>query len=237
MKVFRRILAALLLPILLAVTTAIGTVAAIVFTPPGHALLARIATRWITDAAAGAVEIGEIRGNIWNSIELNHVTVHDSLGVLVLSAAHIEAGYAFRDLFRRRQVFQHVFIDSLVLHLVRLRPTKQFPEGHWNYEKVFHLGEGPDNGLPPPYMGFYGLRLTNAFVQVDAPTTPGSPHRSVSRNGRAPGTYDHAAQGHRTDGRRYAAIQAGQHLAAVVHVHRRGPGALASRLAAVRPDA
>ncbi len=186
MKVFRRILAALLLPILLAITTAIGTVTAIVFMPAGHALLARIATRWITDAAAGVVEIGDIRGNIWNTIELNHVAVHDSLGVLVLSASHIEAGYAFRDLFRRRQVFQHVVIDSLKLHLVRLRPTPQFPEGHWNYEKVFHLGEGPDNGLPPPYMGFYGLRLTNAFVQVDAPTTPGDRHQPVSRNGRAP---------------------------------------------------
>jgi hypothetical protein len=55
MRIVRRIVAVLFLPIVLAVPTVIGTVAAIVFTPPGHALLARIATQWITRSVAGAV--------------------------------------------------------------------------------------------------------------------------------------------------------------------------------------
>ena len=69
MRVVRRIIAALLLTVVLLLPTVIGTVAAIVFTPPGHALLARIATQWITRAVAGGVEIGEVRGNIWRQIE------------------------------------------------------------------------------------------------------------------------------------------------------------------------
>lgn len=180
MRVLRRIIAILLLPVLLVVATVIGTVAALIFTPPGHGLLARVATTWITGAAAGRVEIGEIRGNIWEHIELDRVVIHDAAGHLVLSSPHIEASYILPELLARRQVFRHVRIDSLILHLVRLR------ENHWNYEKVFHLGEGPDNGLPPPYMAFLGLELTHATIQIDAPTTPGPPHRPISRNGRTP---------------------------------------------------
>ncbi|MES1259338.1 MAG: hypothetical protein ABUL71_01990, partial [Gemmatimonadota bacterium] len=186
MRILRRLLAVLILPILVVLTTVIGGTGVIVMTQPGHALLARIATSWITAAAAGTVEIGEIKGNLWDAIELNHVAIHDSAGNLVLQAAHVEARYILPDLFRRRQLFRNVQVDSLVLHLVRLRPTTQFPQGHWNWEKVFHLGEGPDNGLPPPQMAFYSLRLTNAFVQVDAPTTPGERHKPISRHGAAP---------------------------------------------------
>ena len=180
MRVLRRIIAALLLPVLLAVTTAIGTTAAIVFTPPGHILLARIATAWISGAAAGRVEIGKISGNIWEHVVLEQVAIHDSLGNLILSAPRIEASYILPELLARHQVFRKVRVDSLVLHLVRLRAN------HWNYEKVFHLGEGIDDGKPPPYMAFEGLELTHAFVQIDAPTTPGAPHKPASRNGRAP---------------------------------------------------
>ena len=100
MRVLRRIIAALLLPVLLAVPTAIGTTAAIVFTPPGHILLARIATAWISGAAAGRVEIGKISGNIWEHVVLEQVAIHDSLGNLILSAPRIEASYILPEIGR-----------------------------------------------------------------------------------------------------------------------------------------
>ena len=179
MRVFRHVLAALILPVLLVVAMVLGTVSAIVFTPPGHGLLARLATRWITDASSGTIEIGKISGNIWEHIVLDRVAVHDSLGNLILSAPRIEATYILPELLARRLVFRNVRVDSLVLHLVRLRAN------HWNYEKVFHLGEGVDDG-PPPYMAFDGLKLTHANVQIDAPITPGDRHQPASRNGRQP---------------------------------------------------
>lgn len=180
MRILRRIIAALFLPVVLLVPTVIGTVAAIVFTPPGHALLARIATKWITGAVAGGVEIGEIRGDIWEHVELDRVVIRDAAGGVVLSSPHIEASYVLPELLARRLVFHDVRADSLILHLVRLRA------GRWNYEQVFHIGEGPDDGKPPPHVAFNRLQVTNAFVQVDVPTTPGPPNEPASRNAKAP---------------------------------------------------
>ena len=80
MRVIRRIIAALLTPLVILVAVIVGTTGAIVFTAPGHALLARIASKWITGAVAGGMEIGAIRGNIWNHIELDRVVVRDPRG-------------------------------------------------------------------------------------------------------------------------------------------------------------
>lgn len=180
MRVVRRIIAALLLTVVLLLPTVIGTVAAIVFTPPGHALLARIATQWITRAVAGGVEIGEVRGNIWRQIELDRVVIRDSAGGIILSSPHIAASYVLPELLSHHLVFTNVRVDSLVLHLVRLRA------GRWNYEQVFHLGEGPADGKPPPTVAFNNLQVSDGYVRIDVPTTPGAPHQPASRHARLP---------------------------------------------------
>lgn len=180
MRTLRRVVAAMMAPLVVLASTALGTVAAIVLTSPGHALLARIATSYITGAAAGRVEIGGIGGNLWNHIELDSVSIHDSTGVLILRSPRIAASYVLPELLAGRMVFSDVQVDSLYLHLVRLRA------GHWNYERVFHLGEGPDNGNPPGLMRFEGLTVNDGYLQVDAPTTPGPPHQPASRNAQAP---------------------------------------------------
>ena len=176
----RRIVAALLTPIVILAAVVIGTVGAIVLTPSGHGLLARIASKWITGTVAGGMEIGAIRGNIWNHIELDRVVIRDQHGEMILSTPRLEASYILPGLLARRLVFRHVRADSLQLHLVKLRA------GQWNYEAVFHLGEGPGNGQPPPRVAFVDLEITNASLQVDVPTTPGPPHRPASRNARTP---------------------------------------------------
>lgn len=181
MRIVRRIIAALFLPLVILVPTVIGTLAAIIFTPPGHALLARIATKWITDAVAGRVEIGKVSGNIWEHIDLRDVVVRDSAGAVVLSSPHIEASYILLELLANRLVFSNVKVDTLVLHLVRLDSI-----GKWNYERVFHIGEGPASGNAPPLVSFKGLRITSGSIRLDVPTTPGPLRLPVSRNGRPP---------------------------------------------------
>ena len=179
MRLVRRIVATLLTPLVLAVTVIVGTLGAVLLTPPGHALLARIASRWISGAVAGGMEIGAIRGNIWNHIELDRVTIRDQRGAVILNTPHLEASYILPGLLAHRLVFSHVRADSLMLHLVKLRA------GRWNYEAVFHLGEGPSSGKAPLHVAFTDLRVAHASVQIDVPTTPGRPHQSASRNARA----------------------------------------------------
>ena len=115
MRVIRRIVAALFLGLVLLLPTVIGTVAAIIFTPPGHAVLARIATQWITRSVAGAVEIGTVRGDIWKHIELDSVVIRDSVGALILSSSRIEASYVLPELLAHDLIFTDVQIDSLNL--------------------------------------------------------------------------------------------------------------------------
>lgn len=180
MRILRRIIAALLTPLVVGVTVVVGTGGAIVLTSPGHALLARVASQWITGAVAGGMEIGAIRGNLWSRIELDGVVIRDQRGEVILSTSRLEASYVLPGLLARRLVFNHVHADSLRLHLVKLRA------GRWNYEVVFHLNEGPGNGQPPPRVALTDLQVTDGSVQIDVPTTPGPPHHPASRHGRTP---------------------------------------------------
>ncbi len=180
MRVIRRVIAAVLAPILVALAVVIGTVAAVVLTPAGHALLARAATRAISGAVAGDVYIGAIGGNIWSHIDLRDVTIRDRQGDTVLSAPHLSASYLLPGLLSHRLVFHHVRADSLHLHLVRSR------SGHWNYETVFHMGEGPSGSGAPPQLAFVDLQLRDANLRIDVPTVPGPPRQPASRNGRTP---------------------------------------------------
>lgn len=181
MRTLRRIVAALFVPIVIILTTVIGVLAAVVFTTPGHSLLARIATKWITGAVAGRVEIGRVSGNIWEHIDLRDVVIRDSAGMVILRSPHIEASYILLELLANRLVFSDVTVDTLDLHLVRLPVVNK-----WNYEKVFHLSEGPDNGKAPPLVSFNGLTVTSGAIRIDVPTTPGPPRRPASRNARPP---------------------------------------------------
>lgn len=180
MRIVRRIIAALLTPLVIVVAVVVGTVAATVLTPPGHALLARLASRWISGAIAGGMEIGAIRGNIWSHIELDNVVIHDQSGRVLLSTPRLETSYVLPGLLARRLVFRHVRADLLVLHLVKSRA------GRWNYEAVFHLNEGPGSGHAPPYVALIDLGVRHASIQIDVPTTPGPPRRPATRNARTP---------------------------------------------------
>ncbi|HEX3927642.1 MAG TPA: translocation/assembly module TamB domain-containing protein [Gemmatimonadales bacterium] len=187
MRLLRRLLAMLLVPVLLVLATVVGSGAVLLQLPLGRPLLARLATRWISAHVAGSVAIAGLHGDLWRHIALDGVVVRDAAGELVLRAPHLEAGYLLPGLLAGRLVFHDVRADSLTLHLVRLRADR------WNYEAVFHLGEGPDDGKPPQLLSFGNLEVRDANIRIDVPTDdtvytrPGPPRRKpASRNGRLP---------------------------------------------------
>lgn len=181
MRVIRRIIAAMVLPVLVVVAALVGTLAAVVFTPAGHRLLARVATEWITRSVAGEVVIGAVRGNIWGHIELDDVTVRDSTGVALVHASRLAASYLLPELLSHRLVFRHVEADSLAAHLVQWRG------GRWNYQSVFRMGGTSSTpGGPPPLVALDHLVLHDASIRLDVPTQPEPPRTPVSRNGKTP---------------------------------------------------
>lgn len=166
--------AALLGPPLVVIAAVTGTVAVLLFAPPGRALTARLLTERITGAVAGRVEIGSLGGGILGHLVLEDVTVRDSLGVLLLDAPRIEANYRLRDLLRGRIVFAGLQLDRPTIHLARLR------ERRWNYENVFRIK--PRTGpTPPQLVEFRNVEIRGATLRVDVPTSPKPPRVPISR--------------------------------------------------------
>ncbi|HEY4319751.1 MAG TPA: translocation/assembly module TamB domain-containing protein [Gemmatimonadales bacterium] len=180
MRTVRRVAAVLLVPLMILVTTMIGLTAAIVLTPPGRAMLARVASAFISGSAAGTIQIGSIGGNLWDHVVLGDVVIRDQRGGLLLRTPRLEASYLIPGLLAHRLVFSHVRVDSLDLHLVRE------PSDRWNYEEIFHIGEGPPSTTPPPHVALDGLQVTNATLQINVPTTSRGVRTAVSRHGRVP---------------------------------------------------
>lgn len=161
MRFARRLTAGLLFPPLVAVATLLGAVAALLWTPPGRRLTARLATEIITGSVAGRVTIGAIRGNILRHIVLENVIVADSLGRSVIEVARLEARYLLPELLAGRLVFSEVRADRLRLHLVKL------PDGRLNYEAVFRTGGGP--GGPPKLVELRDVVIRDGSIRFDNP--------------------------------------------------------------------
>lgn len=165
-------------PLVLAAAAA-GTLLALMYAPPGRALLVRAASSWMTGRIAGELHVGGIGGSLLRHVVLDDVVLRDSTGALVVSAARIEARYLLPELLAGRIVLREVAVESPTIHLVRLRRER------WNYQEVFRSGQGGDGG-PPPLVELHDLTIRDATLRVDVPTTPGPPREPISRNGARP---------------------------------------------------
>lgn len=181
MRWVKRITAGLIAPPTVIVATVLGTIAALIWSPPGRALSARLATDLITASVDGRVEIGAIRGNVINHLVLENVRITDSSGVPVVEAPRIEVRYLLPELLAGRIVFSELRADRPVIHLVKLR------NGYWNYEKVFRVRKGDTTVTRPPQLvELHDVTLRDATIRIDVPTTPRPPKPPISRHARTP---------------------------------------------------
>ena len=183
MRWVRRATAGILGPPTVIVATLIGTIAALIWSPPGRALTARLATDLITASIAGRVEIGAIRGSVLNHLVLENVRISDSTGALVIAAPRLEVRYLLPELFAGRIVFSELRAERPVIHLRRSRANR------WNYEEVFRIAKGDSTrgpGKPPQLVALHDVTLRDASIRIDVPTTPKPPKLPVSRNAKPP---------------------------------------------------
>ena len=179
-QVVRRVLAWSVGPPLIVVAAALGTVLAMLYTPPGLALTARLATSVISDNVAGRVSIGRIRGGLLRHVVLEDVSIHDSTGALVLSADRIDARYLLPELLAGRIIISELDVQRPVMHLVRLRRNR------WNYQEVFRSGNDTTPGGDPPRVELRDVAIHNGTLRLYAPTDGGPPKQPISRNGAEP---------------------------------------------------
>ena len=180
MRWVRRITAGLLAPPTVIVATVLGTLAALLWSPPGRALTARVATDMITRRVNGRVEIGAIRGNVINHLVLEDLRISDSAGGLVITTPRLELRYLLPELIAGRLVFSEFRAERPVVHLSRLRT------GRWNYEEVFRVKTSGTRPGPRQRVELHNVTLSDASIRIDVPTTPQPPKPPISRHARMP---------------------------------------------------
>ncbi len=178
-RVLRRVIAWSVGPPLVIVAAVIGTALALMYTPPGRALTARILTDVISSNVAGDVSIGGIRGSIIRHLVLEDVVIRDSTGVRLARIPRLEARYLLPELLAGRIVIRELDLQQPDLHIQRLR------SGRWNYQEIFRAGQGGGDG-PPPRVELRDVVLNGAVLRVDVPTTPGPPRQPISARGAEP---------------------------------------------------
>lgn len=177
-RMIRRVAAWSVGPPLVLLAAVVGTTLALLYSPPGRALTARLATEYITARVAGRVEIGAIRGGLLRHLVLEGVTIEDSTGAPFLSAPRIEVRYSLPELLAGRIILSGLLLERPIIHLVRLR------EGRWNYQKIFRSGGEP--GGAPPRVELRDVVIRSGTIRVDAPIARQPVKEPISARGAEP---------------------------------------------------
>ncbi len=125
-----------------AIATALGVAGAMLFTPPGRQLLARVLTAESPRLVRGSVYIGAIRGGWLTGFGLDSVVIRDTSGSVLISVPHVDVSYHLTNLLAGRAVFATARAIRPEIHLIKHR------SGRLNLEEIFLLGEGPPSGRP-----------------------------------------------------------------------------------------
>lgn len=142
--------------------TLAGVLFALILTPPGRALLARVVTEGLNRFVDGSVSIGAVAGSFTGDLVLRRVEIRDATGALVLASPRIRVSYRPLNLIAGRIVLDGLEAERPVISIRRRRG------GRWNFEEVFHLGEGKGGGRPALVV-FRGLKVTDGAMSIAYP--------------------------------------------------------------------
>lgn len=155
----RRSLAAALWLLAGVMASGLGGLAALVGTPPGRALLARVATATLGTLVDGSVEIAAVSGPLITGVTLRGVRIFDRQKNLVAALPVVDATYDPFDFVAHRFVLLAVRVEHPVLDLV------QHPRGDLNLADVLRLGGGGGTG-PAPLIALRNVDLEDATVSL-----------------------------------------------------------------------
>jgi len=158
-----------------AIATAIGVVAALLFTQPGRHLLLRVIRDQSNRVLRGTVEIGAVRGSWFRGVTLENVVIRDSAGVLLARVPVVQARYQLANLLAGRFVFSGLRLIRPELQIVKHRegPGR---DGRTNLEEIFRLNEPADSGPAapsrPPLIEVRNLAIESGDLLIRLPYSP-----------------------------------------------------------------
>lgn len=161
----RRIARAVFVLLVGVLATALGVATALLFTPTGRTLVARLITEEAPRLVRGSVQIGAVRGSWEDGFTLERVVIRDTAGQLLASVPRLEVQYALRTLLSGRFILTSLRLEQPEIQILKHR------SGRVNYEEIFRLGEGPP-GTSPRLIEVRHMTITGGYLTIRLPWNP-----------------------------------------------------------------
>ncbi len=148
-----------------AVATVLGTITAMLLTPPGRDLLARNVSAQLDRAVLGRVDVGYISGSFLYDLTLKRLVVRDTAGIVLANLPLVRVSYRLPSLLAGNIVLTGVTLDRPVIQLIKHR------NGRMNYEEILRLGKGAPGGTSP-LVELRNVRITDGSLRILLPWNP-----------------------------------------------------------------
>jgi translocation and assembly module TamB len=123
-----------------------------------------LAAELLPAAVHGHVYIGRLGGNLFSNLTIDSVDIRDRLGEIFVATGPVALRYDVRDLIDARIAVQHVDVAHPLVQLIH------YPDGDWNFDKLFG-GGGPKPPRLPKARGFGDYIVINNATITDASVT------------------------------------------------------------------
>lgn len=149
------------------IATVLGVVSAILWTPPGLRLVARVINEQAQAMVRGSIHVGSVRGRWIEGFSLDSVVIRDSSGVLFAEIPHVELRYPLRAILGGR-----IILNSLRLSRPEIQIIKRRTGGRLNYQEIFRLGERPRGAGPSGLIEVQNFEIEDGQVTIRLPWNP-----------------------------------------------------------------
>src|SRR5918992_1189870 len=147
----RRFVALVSALVLVVVVLAVfGVVVGVTRTSYGRSTLRAVIEDQITSRMRGGkLHLGQLSGNLITGVTIDTIAIRDADDSLFFSAGRTTFEYDPRDLLDRRIVIRRLESEHPWVHV------KQYPDGQWNYKRLFRRGAPRLLQRPGPRFGDY----------------------------------------------------------------------------------
>jgi hypothetical protein len=156
--------------------TVLGVVSAVLWSPPGLRLVARLINEQAQSMVRGTLQVGSVSGRWLEGFQLDRVVIRDSSGLLLADVPRIELRYRLRNILGGDLV-----LDQLTLHRPDIQIIKH-RNGRLNYQEIFRLGEAAKQGTGPSQLiEIHNLLVDSGRVTIRLPWNPDGRLRSQAQ--------------------------------------------------------
>ena len=149
------------------VATVLGVVAAILWTPPGLRLVARLVNEQAQALVRGSIHVGAVQGRWLRGFSLDDVVIKDTSGVVLATIPHLSVRYTLRNFLSGQVVLDGAELSHPDIQIIKHR------NGRLNYQEIFRLNEGPrGGGRPSPLIELRNLTIDSGRVVLRLPWNP-----------------------------------------------------------------